>query len=176
MRAGGAFSLPPPSTGLQSHLFPLRWHSISLTLALCALTAWNQTENAVLCQGLHIPPPWNNGAVALINVTWAEVCAGELCPPLPCVRTVALWSCSCRPPLLRWEATIYPSFIHLPCLFAFSGLIFSSFPDFLNHELFSLRKWLNEGTVEIFPYSRNLFTAVEISNFFFCVCVFQKLY
>lgn len=64
-----------PPLGLQSHLFPLQCNGISLTPALHALTAWNQRENAVLCQGLCIPP-LNNCTVALINVTWAEVHVG----------------------------------------------------------------------------------------------------
>lgn len=94
------------------------------------------------------------------HTSWGA-CRGAVPTPAMRVRAVALRPCSCRPPVLRWEAIVQPSFIHLACLFAFSRLIFSSFPDFLNPELFSLRVWLNEGAVGIFPYSRNLFTEIR---------------
>lgn len=157
-----------PLLGLQSHLFPLQCHRISLTAVLLVLTARNQREMQ-FCARDCLVLLW---PIALWSWSWADERVGGLCPAL-CVWAVMLWPSSCRTSLLKWEAIMKLKFICLTCLFVFSRLIFSLSLDFFNPELFSLSKWLNEGVIEIFPYSRNLFMAVGVRK---CICLaFQNL-
>ena len=109
-----------PSLSLQSHLFTLQRHGVSLTPVLCALTASNWRENAVLCQWLHIPP-LNHCTVPLIHVTWANVHAGKPCPPLPHVWELwhggpVLVGLLCWSRKSWWSSALFTWLAYLPFL------------------------------------------------------------